>query len=318
VDGIEFRTLRDGEHELLLDLLEAAFRERQQFVRYLNADSLVGPGDSWVALDGSRIVGSVQIFEKSIRLNGQVVSIGGIGSVAAHPDHEHRGIATKLLRHAIRDMEKRQHALSLLFTSRISFYERLDWVQIMRPVWTLTRKSSPGPAVSRAFAETDLERIERIYDYYNLRANTSAVRDRRYWHAQLRYAGTPEEDFRVVERGGKVVAYARHVDFFGIPRIIEHGCAPDGRHELARLLSEFTPETGALLVHRTDDTALDEALQLTNVSVQKSEWGDNMWRVIDRPRLLSLAHLRDPVTDAELLNDLVGGDSAVYWASDRF
>ncbi len=318
MDGIEFRTLRDGEHELLLDLLEAAFDERKQFVRYFHADSLVGANDSWIALDGARIVGSTQIFEKSIRLNGQVASIGGIGSVATHPQFERRGIATELLRHAVRDMESRGHALSLLFAARISFYERLDWVQISRPTWTLTRTAEKYPVVSRPFAERDLERIERIYDYYNLRANASTVRDRRYWLAQLGYAGSPDEDFRVVERDGKIVAYARRIDFFGLPRIIEHGCAPDGRPELARLLCEFAPDSGALLLHRTSDSALAKELQDAGISVQATEWGDNMWRVMDRPHLLALAQLPGDVTDAELLMNLVGGDSAVYWASDRF
>ena len=51
-------------------------------VRYLESDSVVGLDDSWVALDGARVVASTQIFDKSIRLNGQVVTIGGIGSVA--------------------------------------------------------------------------------------------------------------------------------------------------------------------------------------------------------------------------------------------
>lgn len=318
MEGIKFRTLGDGEHELLLDLLEAAFDERKQFGRYLRADSLVGPGDSWIALDGARMIASTQIFAKSIRLNGEVASMGGIGSVATHPEYQRRGIATELLRHAIRDMEGRGNALSLLFTARISFYERLGWVQMVRPTWTLTRTPATRSSASRPFALPDLGRIERIYDYYNLRANTSAVRDRRYWRAQLGYAGNPDEDFRVVERDGEIVAYARGIDFFGIPRIMEHGCAPDGRDELARLMCEFTPITGALLAHRTDDAALADALTTTGVSVQASEWGDNMWRVIDRPRLLALARLPDRVTDAELLNHLVGGDSAVYWSSDRF
>jgi predicted N-acetyltransferase YhbS len=318
VKEIEFRTLHEGEQESLLDLLEAAFDERKQFVRYLHADSLVGASDSWIALDGARVVGSTQIFDKSIRLNGEVVSIGGIGSVATHPEYERRGIATELLRHAIRDMKARGHALSLLFTARVSFYERLDWLLIMRPIWTLTRSGDLAPAASRPFTKFDLERIERIYDYYNLRANGSAVRDRRYWLAQLGYAGNPEEDFRVLERDGKIVAYARRINFFGIPRIIEHGCAPDGRDELARLLCEFTPNSGSLLVHRTEDPALAEALRKTGITVHPSEWGDNMWRVIDRPRLLALARLSEDVTDIELLENLVGGDSAVYWASDRF
>ncbi len=316
MDGIDFRTLRDDERGPLLDLLETAFDERELFARYLDADALVGPKDTWVALDGERIVAVTQIFDKSIRLKGQVIPIGGIGSVATHPDYERRGIATELLRRAIDDMERRGHALSLLFAARISFYQRLDWVQLLRPAWSLTRSSSAQS--SRPFVATDLDRVERIYDYYNLRADGSVVRDRRYWLAQLGYAGNPEEDFRVVERNGKIVAYARRIDFEGIPRITEHGCAPDGRGELARVLCELAPDTGALLAHRTDDSELAKALSETGATIQSIDWGDNMWRVIDRPRLLALAEMPADVTDADLIRKLVGHDSSVYWASDRF
>jgi len=318
VNGIEIRLLREDEREPLLDLLETAFAERELFARYLDADGLLGRDDTWIAADGARLVAAVQIFEKSIRLNGQRVPIGGIGSVATHPDYERRGIATELLRRAIADMEQRGHALSLLFTGRISFYRRLDWVQLHRPAWTLVRTRPSAHSASRAFAATDLDRIERIYEYYNLRANGSAIRDRRYWLAQLAYAGNPDEDFRVVERDGKVVAYARRIDFEGIPRITEHGCAPDARTELARLLCEFAPTTGALLVHRTDDAELAIALEQTDAKVESIQWGDNMWRVIDRARLLALAEMPHDTTDSDLIAALLGDESAVYWASDRF
>jgi predicted N-acetyltransferase YhbS len=318
VDGIEFRTLRSSEREPLLDLLQAAFDERELFARYLDADGLLGPDDTWVALDGSRLVTSVQVFEKSIRLHGQVATIGGIGSVATHPDYERRGIASELLRRVIGGMKERGHALSLLFATRIPFYERLGWVQLPHPTWTLTRTAPARELDSRPFVASDLDRIERIYDYYNLHANASAVRDRRYWLAQLAYAGTPDEDFRVVERDGKIVAYARQIDFYGIPRIMEHGCAPDGRPELARLLSGFAPASGALVVHRTDDAALAEALQDTGVDVRETEWGDTLWRVIDRDRVLDLAKLPSQTSDTELLHKLVGNESAVFWTSDRF
>ena len=73
--------------------------------------------------------------------------------------------------------------------------------------------------VSRSFEESDLPRIQRIYDFYNLRCNASTVRDLPYWTDQLRYAGNPEEDFRVVERDGAVQAYARSIQSMGVFRI---------------------------------------------------------------------------------------------------
>ena len=321
MSAFEIRTMRADEREPFLDLVEAAFGKRAEFARYLDADALLDANDTWLALDGDRPVSCLQIFEKPIRLRAEVVTVGGIGSVATHPRFERRGISTRLLQRAIDDMRDRGHALSLLFTGRTTFYERLDWVQIPRPTWTLTRTpSGPAPvATSRRFELGDLARIERIYDDYNLHTDTTVTRDRRYWISQLGYAGEPDEDFRVVERDGQIVAYARRIRFFGIPRITEHGCAPDACAELAQLLHELTPETGALLAQRTGVPELAQALQSRpGLSAEATQWGDTMWRVIDRARLQSLSGLPATAADADLLRTLVGDDRAVFWPSDRF
>lgn len=312
--------MRPGEDEAVLDLLEAAFQERAMFARYMAVASLVGPDDTWLALDGSRPVASVQVFDKRIRLRGDLVTIGGIGSVATHPEYERRGLSTALLRLAIENMQQRGHALSLLFTGRISFYERLDWIQIQKPRWSIRRRDGAPPpdAASRAFRPDDLPRIERLYDYYNLRLDSSVARDRHYWTDQLRYAGNPDERFRVVERDGKILAYARHVELYGIPNVMEHGRAPQGADALAALLCELAPETGAMLAHRTADLALTDALRVRDVEVTPIDWGDAMWRVLDRPRLLKLADAPETTPDAALLDALVGREAAVYWTSDRF
>ncbi len=319
MQDLAIRTMRAEEREGFLDLLEVAFDERDAVAAYLDAHSLLGADDTWLTLDGAQPVSSLQIFEKQIRLRNQVVKIGGIGSVATHPDYEHRGIATRLLERAIEEMRSRGYLLSLLFTGRTSFYERLDWVKIPRPTWSLTRSGPAPDLASRPFAHGDLERLERIYDYYNLHADSSVVRDRRYWVAQLDYAGEPDEDFRMVERDGEIVAYARRIVFFGIPRITEHGCAPDGRPELARLLHELTPDSGALVAQRTDDETLASALNDTpDLKAEATEWGDTMWRVIDRERLEKLSGANAALSDADLLHALVGTEGSVYWPSDRF
>jgi predicted N-acetyltransferase YhbS len=316
---ISLRTMRADERDAYLDLVEAAFDHREIFERYLDADALLGPNDTWLALDGARPVASVQIFDKPIRLRGEVVTIGGIGSVATHPDYERRGIATRLLRLAIDDMGARGHALSLLFTGRTSFYERLDWAHIPRPTWTLTRSGTATAETSRPFQRDDLARIEQIYADYNAASDSSVVRDRRYWNSQLGYAGEPDEQFRVVERDGSIVAYARQILFFGIPRIIEHGSRPGAEPELARLIDRFVPENGALLMQRTGDSALADALRsLPSASAQATEWLDTMWRVLDREKLLSLAGAKPGTSDAELLNALIAPETCVYWPSDRF
>ena len=146
--GIELRTLQPVERSAFLDLMEVAFSERDLFARYLEV-GLVGPDDTLVALDGTRLVSSVQIFDKRIRLGRAVAGVGGIGSVATHPEYERRGLATLLLRRAIEEMQRRGHCLSLLFTGRLSFYDRLGWESVPQTAWSIRRDArapSSAPA----------------------------------------------------------------------------------------------------------------------------------------------------------------------------
>jgi predicted N-acetyltransferase YhbS len=316
MSDLEYRAMRSGERAGLLDLLEAAFHERDAFVRYLESDPDLRDRDTLLALDRSRPVSSVQVFTKRIRLRGETVLLGGIGSVATHPDYERRGIASRLLRLAIDEMERRGMLLSLLFTGRISFYERLGWVQVPYPAWAVHRDGL-RQVEQRDFAADDLRAVQRLYEDYSGGLEGVTVRDDGYWRAQLRYAGAPGEAFRVVERDGSLAAYARGIELFGTHQVMEYARAPGAAAELAALLVDLAPQDAALLLPRTPDRDLELELRRLASSVDAIELPDRMWRVLDRSRLLDLAGRTDG-DDAELLRGLVGGERAVYWTSDRF
>jgi predicted acetyltransferase len=315
--GLEYRTMRGGEREGLLDLLEAAFHERDPFIRYMESDPALRDGDTLLALAGTRPVSSVQIFTKRIRLRGETVLLGGIGSVATHPEYERSGIATRLLRRAIDEMKRRGMVLSLLFTGRISFYERLGWIQIPYPAWAIHRDGA-GRGAQRAFREADLPAVKRLYDQCSSAFEATTVRDAVYWRAQLRYAGGPGEDFRIVERDGALAAYAREIELFGLHQVMEYARSPGAATELAALLVDLAPRDAALIVHRTPDRELEVELGRVAARLDAIELPDRMWRVLDRSRLLELSGLASGSDDADLLRALVGTDRAVYWLSDRF
>jgi predicted N-acetyltransferase YhbS len=317
---IEYRTIRPGERTALLDLLELAFEERELFERYLEHDRRLRDRDTLVALDGERLVGCVQIFTQTIRLRGEAVPLGGVGSVATHPDYERRGIASELLNRAIAEMTRRGMALSLLFTARVSFYERLGWVQVEHPVWVVHRgeEQDRGAELGRRRRASDIPAVRRLYDDYGGDRDTASMRDDAYWSGQLAFAGNPDEDFRVVERAGAVVAYARRIEFMTLARIMEYGRAPGAASELARLLLEMTPAERPLFVPDAGDAELAAALRPAAKAVDTLGFPDQMWRVLDRPRLEALAGCTPEASDADLVRALVAVERAVYWPSDRF
>jgi len=316
---VDYRTLRDGEREEFLDLMDAAFvdEERAHFARYLDHDPLLGHEDTLVATDDGRIVAAVQIFTRTIRLRGEPVLLGGIGSVGTHPEFERRGLATSLLRRAIDEMRQRGMLLSLLFSGRTSFYQRLGWVQIPHPLLVVRGRTEVQAVAGRLFRDSDLSAIQRLYDAYSGSRDGATLRDEVYWRAQLRFAGQPDEHFVVLERAGRIVAYARRIRFLTLARIIEHGCAPGDEGELAELLLSMTPDDAPVFMPHCDAT-LEAALVARAGSVDRIVFPDQMWRVVDRPRLLALAEADATIDDASLLTALIAGPDRVYWPSDRF
>ena len=276
-----------------------------------------------VAVRGARLVASVQLFTRSIRApGGTALALGGIGSVATHPEFERRGIATALLHRAGAEMRRRGTALSLLFSDRVAFYERLGWQQVTHPVWVL-RWSEPTPdgraGRVRELRETDLPALRSIYAEFNAGRPGTTLRDESYWRGQLAFAGNPEERVRVIEAGGTPVAYARRIDFAGLDRISEFAARRGHESALALVLRDLARAPDRpLFVPAVPDPAVDRALAVAGSARDVIDFPGQMWRVEDRGRLESLVVGGADLDDAALLRATIAGASALYWPSDRF
>jgi predicted N-acetyltransferase YhbS len=319
---MEIREMRPEDREAVLDLLEHAFSVRELFARSMDFDSAFSFADILLAVDAGRPVSCVQIFEKPIRLRHDRVTVGGIGSVATHTTARGQGLASELLRQAIVRMRARGMALSLLFASRFAFYERLGWQQISTRLFKLAPAARLGAADDgtflRSFRPGDLARVAALYDAYTEPLSGPTVRDARYWAGQLRTAGTPEEDFRVAERGGEIVAYARAATFGGRVRVLEYARSAAGASALAHLLAALAPATHNLSVPLVHDAELGDALRALGLSISPGEDPSSMWRVLDRPTLVRIAGASELTPERALLEALLGGPLVTYWPSDRF
>jgi predicted N-acetyltransferase YhbS len=319
---VSIRTMRQGEREPVLDLLEGAFGFREIFARYMQRDPLLQPEDTLLALVDDTPISCVQIFSKRIRLRGETLPLGGVGSVATATSHRRQGLGSELLRRALEEMERRGMALALLFADLVGFYERLGFVSVPQRRWLLHRPPRlPDPPVAvrfRAFVPEDLPAVRDLYDEYGGAFEASTVRDPSYWEGQLGYAGNPDEDFRVAVRGGRVVAYARVIEIRGATAATEFGRAASAAADLAALLLALAPASHPLICPRPPDPELDEALERAGALLQPMRDPETLWRVLDRPALLRLSALPGTRGDEELLVALVGGPRALYWPSDRF
>src|SRR5215813_14270474 len=156
---MQLREMRAEDRPAVLDLLEHAFHLRELFERYMDFDSAFAYADYLLALDGGLPVACVQIFEKTIRLGGGAVRLGGIGSVATHESFRRRGVSSELLVAAIERMRARGMALSLLFAGAAQpLYARHGWHRIALPLVRLRGRRGARPAgdPGRAFGADDL------------------------------------------------------------------------------------------------------------------------------------------------------------------
>lgn len=315
---MEERRLRPPEREAWLELMQAAFGERELFDRYLAHDPGLDYDDTLVIFDGPRLAAGLQIFTRTVHLRGEEVVIGGLGSVATHPDYERRGLGTRNLRRVIAELERRRVFASLLYSTREGFYGRLGWAVVPSPYWVWHPPEDPSSAGAelRPVRAQDLPAVRTIYEGRVLDLHT--VRDDAYWAGQLRCAGEPDEDFRVAVRDGEVVAYARGLERQGVVQVMELGerDRDDALPALLGALARGLPSGRPLFVPDDGTGALEARLRASARRLDRVHFPDAMWRLFDVATAQRLAGGEDD-PDA-LVQELFGAPGALFWLSDRF
>ena len=129
---MEIRTLEAGERDEWLDLLNGwdlpdDWTGRDFFGRWIELDPTWQDENVWVAEDAGRLVSTVQIFPRELRVLDHAVPTGGIGSVYTREEHRRDGIAGAILDEVVVEMRERGMELSLLFGVRLDFYGKHGW-----------------------------------------------------------------------------------------------------------------------------------------------------------------------------------------------
>jgi GNAT superfamily N-acetyltransferase len=326
--ALTVRAIEPHERGAVLDLLDE-WISRDFFARYFEHDPAFRDELCFVAVDGDRIVSTLQVFGKDVRTNGSTLRVGGIGNVFTTASHREHGIASRLLSRAIAAMEEHGFDLSLLFAVRLAFYGRHGWgahprlfvfLEPARP------KISDRYVIERFAVARDLDAVMNIYDTHSGSLAGTTVRDRRYWGGQLGYAGNPGEDFLVARAGGKtgaVVAYARGTTLYGYYLIMEHGYLPGHEEALTDLVCRLHAVEGAALPgtlsQLTTEQRVLEALGGRGIEHRRVEDVFWMWRVISPARLADKLGLTpDEVGREDFLHRLFPPEQSVFWLSDRF
>jgi predicted N-acetyltransferase YhbS len=345
--SMEIRTLRRGEREALLDLLDGweladGWRGRDFFRRYLEHDPTFADENVVVAAEGGELLSCVQIFPRRLRVAGRAVPAGGIGSVFTAAAARRRGIADAVFERAMQAMRARGLCIGILFGDE-SIYARQGWRSWGVPAGLLLREAGAGAPPPRALAlspferERDLAAVRALHERYCDLLPGSVVRDDGLWEASLRNAGNPDEEFLVARAHGELVAYARAALLHGILALTELAAEPGFEPALALLIAGImTPRAGdpwersgrpsaelrRLAVTARLRSAPDLAAALAPAKIQSSEAGDTktMLACLDAAALAAHAGERPRPGEApiDLLARLLPPDELTFWLADRF
>jgi predicted N-acetyltransferase YhbS len=221
--SVVVRNPRQEELATVWEVLCGAFGEepRERFRRQIWEDSTFELEQIRIAEVDGKIVSHVWVAERPVFYRGQVVlPMGGIGGVGTLPEYRGRGLATLLLEDAIAYMERKGHAISMLFTGINPFYAKLGWADF--PEWRFRLQVRRVPdesempekySVRPCELEKDLPDLRAVYKSHakGLQLSLCHARPDKFWldgHPQ--YLGLKPSHVVVKEISGqkRVVGYA--------------------------------------------------------------------------------------------------------------
>ena len=186
---MEIRDVRESELAEMIDLQCRVFRPdgHERYSQYVRTDPSYRHDQSRVVVVDGRIVSTLRVWEREMRIGSIAVPMGGIGGVGTHPDHRDAGYATVLMKDTVAYMRTVGYDVGVLFSAiPCAFYRKLGWASVPLAGFRVTRRQSVGLEETEWQTEPfdeerDLEPSIALYDTYNAQQSGSLVRTRSYW-----------------------------------------------------------------------------------------------------------------------------------------
>jgi predicted acetyltransferase len=186
---MECRGLRETEMAEMIALQCVIFRPdgHQRYTQYIRGDSSYTWEQTRIGLEDGRMISTLRIWDRQIRIGARCVRMGGIGGVGTHPDFRGAGRASALVRDANNYLQSAGYHIGMLFTEvPCRFYRRQGWASLPMTGFHIEIYHIDPPATNdwqiTLFDETrDLEEAVTLYDTYNAQQSASIVRPRAHW-----------------------------------------------------------------------------------------------------------------------------------------
>ena len=186
---MEVRGIHKSELEETINLYCLVFRPNghARYWQYVEGDCTYQLDQTRVVVVNRRIVASLRIWERRMRIGSSIVAMGGIGGVCTHPDYRGLGYATVLMKNAIEYMRTANYDVGVLFSIIPGkFYGKLGWTPLSLEGFRIVSRRIDALKDTNWRVETfnegrDLNQVATLYDEYNLSHSGTIVRPRSYW-----------------------------------------------------------------------------------------------------------------------------------------
>ena len=336
---IDIRPLRSQERDAFLELLSGwPFRDDRRgdefFARSLDFDPRFQPDNVWVAARGEELLSCCQIFPRELRIAGEPVAAGGIGTVFTRPEARRQGYAGQVLAAATQEMQRRGLRLSMLHAGRLDWYERLGWTRWTPSTANLElaegferpRVLDTPLSLMRFDEDLHFETVQRLAASYSADRHGTVVRSAEDWRGSLRLAGNPVEEFVVGQdpRLDEPVVFLRGCIVEDAWQVLEWACVDGYQEHLAELFAMTLRTVGQeeVVAPLLQDETLAAELRRRGLVQQRPDPADAHWmlRCLAPEELAAQFAVPEELAQngEALLRVLLPPPAFHFWTADRF
>ena len=248
---MEIRAAYESELEQVIELCCLAFdsEDHERYWQYVRGDSSYRLSQTRVVVVNDKVVSTLRVWERRIRVGASLVTMGGIGGVCTHPRYRGVGYASALMRDTIEYLRATGYDIGALFSIiPDEFYRRLGWVSLPLRSSIVTCNSSmeaeppPGWQITDFNPETDLDAVARLYNIANEQQSGAIARTRAYWDmapSRIRCV-LPTV---VAQRNRHVEGYLNYQLGRKVAEVLEVGYMPDNSEETLDVLVSHLSQT---------------------------------------------------------------------------
>jgi predicted N-acetyltransferase YhbS len=247
------------------DELIALYRELQEIfpADQLVFDQIIREGKrfyTWTPYTlyrGREFVSNVALVPIRVWLEGRIIELAGVASVATAPQYRLQGAAARLLRHVL-EITDRQGKPCILFTGTPAVYQNVGFQLVQQHYWAspVERLDFPDHAVERQWIDQltreQLQEIARVYADRYANYDGKVARDAEYWDLyEMLFNPYSKPRMLLCRRGGELVGFSR-VELEQDRLLCAELCADESDEEAGRAMlsciGRYASESGVGLV----------------------------------------------------------------------